>query len=84
MNVFRIVPFQLCADVTGMKIGTVTEGFPNTNVSLMVMEAAHKLSEKGATLEEVSIPMHSDGQCVRNCFRVCLIPESSNIHIFMF
>ena len=51
-----------------MKIGILQEGFGLKNseadVDNMVREAAGQLGSKcGAVVEEVSIPMHSDGNC---------------------
>ena len=51
-----------------MKIGILQEGFGLKNseadVDKMVREAAGQLGTKcGAVVEEVSIPMHSDGNC---------------------
>ena len=51
-----------------MKIGILKEGFGLKNseadVDKMVREAAEQLGSKcGAVVEEVSIPMHSDGNC---------------------
>ena len=51
-----------------MKIGILQEGFGLRNseadVDKMVREAAGQLGTKcGAIVEEVSIPMHSDGNC---------------------
>ena len=51
-----------------MKIGILQEGFGLRNseadVDKMVREAAGQLGTKcGAIVEEVSIPMHCDGNC---------------------
>jgi len=51
-----------------MKIGILKEGFGLENseedVDKVVKEAVKQLgSECGAVVEEVSIPMHSDGNC---------------------
>lgn len=51
-----------------MKIGILKEGFGLKNseadVDKMVREAAEQLGSKcGAVVEEVSIPMHYDGNC---------------------
>ncbi len=45
-----------------MKIGILKEGFAECDpeVEQIVRDAAAKLSQKGATLEEVSVPIHSD------------------------
>ena len=54
--------------VAGMRIGVVSEGFGHDNsepdVDAKVREAADRLRGLGATVEEVSIPMHSDGLAI--------------------
>ena len=54
--------------VAGMRIGVVTEGFNNDNsepdVDQKVRDAANRLRSLGATVEDVSIPMHRDGQAI--------------------
>ncbi|XP_078377396.1 amidase-like isoform X2 [Oculina patagonica] len=57
---------QLTGKIDGLKIGILKEGFGLKNseadVDKMVREAAGLLGTKcGAVVEEVSIPMHSDG-----------------------
>ena len=51
--------------VAGMRIGVLTEGFQHaeceSDVSQKVRQAAERLRGLGATVEEVSIPMHLDG-----------------------
>ena len=59
---------QLTGKIENMKIGILKEGFGLENseedVDKVVKEAAEQLgSECGAVVEEVSIPMHSDGNC---------------------
>ena len=59
---------QLTGKIDNMKIGILQEGFGLKNseadVDKMVREAAGQLVTKcGAVVEEVSIPMHSDGNC---------------------
>lgn len=56
--------FQLTGDLTGMKIALLKEGFENCEpeVESLVRDAAGKLSQKGAIVEEVSIPMHKDSK----------------------
>ena len=59
---------QLTGKIENMKIGILQEGFGLKNsevdVDKMVREAAGQLSTKcGAIVEEVSIPMHRDGNC---------------------
>lgn len=66
-----MVPFfvyQLTGKIENVKIGILKEGFSLKNseadVDKMVREAAEQLgSKRGAVVEEVSIPMHSDGNC---------------------
>lgn len=54
--------------ISGMRIGMVREGFGLLNsdpeVDAKVRLAADKLARLGATVEEVSIPMHSDGTAI--------------------
>jgi amidase len=54
--------------VAGMRIGVVTEGFNHENsepdVDQKVREAAKRLRDLGATVEDVSIPMHRDGPAI--------------------
>ena len=57
---------QLTGKIENMKIGILNEGFGLKNsepdVDKMVKEAAGQLgSQCGAVVEEVSIPMHLDG-----------------------
>ena len=55
---------QLTKDIKGIKVGLVKEGFvgKDPEVDSMVRDAAQKLTEAGAIVEEVSIPMHKDGK----------------------
>jgi len=54
--------------VSGLRIGVVTEGFARPNseadVDACVKRAADKLSQLGAEVEPVSIPMHLDGPAI--------------------
>jgi Asp-tRNA(Asn)/Glu-tRNA(Gln) amidotransferase A subunit family amidase len=65
---------QLTGDARGLRIGIVTEGFgwPNSEPDSdgMVREAAQRLSRAGATVSEVSIPLHRDGVHVWNAIAV--------------
>ena len=59
--------YQLTGKIENLKIGILKEGFgleiSEPDVDKMVKEAAGQLSRKcGAVVEEVSIPMHSDGK----------------------
>ena len=55
-------------DIKGMKIGVLTESFGHANseadVDDCVRAAAARLESLGATLKEVSIPMHLDAQAI--------------------
>ncbi|MFK7966920.1 MAG: amidase [Burkholderiaceae bacterium] len=54
--------------VAGMRIGVVTEGFGWDNsepdVDASVRAAADRFRQMGATVDEVSIPMHRDGSAI--------------------
>ncbi len=54
--------------VAGLRIGVVNEGFgrpeSETDVDQKVREAAERLRALGATVENVSIPMHLDGPAI--------------------
>ena len=54
--------------VAGLRIGVVTEGFGHAvsenDVDQKVRQAAERLRTLGATVEEVSIPMHLDGPAI--------------------
>lgn len=54
--------------VTGLRIGVVTEGFglpvSENDVDQKVRQAAERLRSLGATVEDVSIPMHLDGPAI--------------------
>jgi amidase len=54
--------------VAGLRIGVVTESFGHpvseTDVDQKVRQAAERLRALGATVEEVSIPMHLDGPAI--------------------
>jgi amidase len=65
---------RLTGDARGLRIGIVNEGFgwPNSepDVDDMVRQAAQRLSRAGATVSEVSIPLHRDGVHVWNAIAV--------------
>ena len=46
-----------------MKIGILKEGFEKCEVDVetMVKDAANSLKQKGAIVEEISVPMHATG-----------------------
>ena len=54
--------------VAGLRIGVLTEGFQHAScepdVSQKVRQAADRLRGLGATVEEISIPMHLDGLAI--------------------
>ena len=54
--------------VAGLRIGVVTEGFgfavSENDVDQKVRQSAERLRSLGATVEEVSIPMHLDGPAI--------------------
>ena len=54
---------KLTADMKGKRVGVVKEGFEKCeeDVINIVKAAASSLTKAGAIVEEVSIPLHSDG-----------------------
>lgn len=58
----------LDAGVEGLKIGVVREGFGHADseddVDTPVRAAAQRLAELGATVSEISVPMHLDGMAI--------------------
>jgi amidase len=64
----------LTGDASGLRIGVVSEGFgwPNSesDVDAMVRQGAQRLSRAGATVSEVSIPLHRDGVHIWNAIAV--------------
>jgi len=65
---------KLPGDVRGLRIGFVPEGFgwPNSepDVDKMVLDAAQRLTRAGATVTEVSVPLHRDGIHIWNAIAV--------------
>lgn len=64
----KVKPFReaLKGHAEGLRIGILKEGFgwegiSEEDVDTMVKEAAYSLTSSGATVEEVSIPLHRDG-----------------------
>ena len=58
-------------DISSLRIGVLQEGFgfpdSDPDVDRLVREAADRLAkETGATLEQVSVPMHMDGEDLRD------------------
>ncbi|HIF09391.1 MAG TPA: amidase [Sneathiellales bacterium] len=58
----------LTGDAKGLRIGVVKEGFgtpvSEADVDNMVREAAYRLVDAGATVEDVSIPLHVNGASI--------------------
>ena len=52
--------------MTGKRVGIVTEGFNfpdmEEDVAMAVRTAALRFKDAGVTVEEVSVPIHSDGR----------------------
>src|SRR6266403_4294585 len=65
---------QLTGHARGLRVGIVKEGFgwPNSepDVDAMVREAAQRLTGAGATVSELSIPLHRDGIHIWNAIAV--------------
>ncbi|XP_071853897.1 amidase-like isoform X2 [Apostichopus japonicus] len=61
-------------NLNGMKIGLLKEGFglpqADPRVDQMEKDTVTKLTEAGATVEEMSIPIHAKGPSIWNCFGV--------------
>jgi amidase len=59
---------QLQPSVTGMKIGVLVEGFEHRlvddEVKATVMSAAQSFKKLGATVQEVSLPLHLEGPAI--------------------
>ncbi|KAL3857306.1 hypothetical protein ACJMK2_011987 [Sinanodonta woodiana] len=57
---------QLKTEMAGKKIALITEGFAccERDVQDVVRETALKLTTKGAVVEEISIPLHKDGNAI--------------------
>lgn len=57
----------------GKKVGIVTEGFEkcDEDVTNVVMAAANSLAKVGAQVEEVSIPLHREGNMYNAFFKNC-------------
>jgi amidase len=65
---------KLTGDARDLRIGIVQEGFgwPNSerDVDRMVQDAAQRLTRAGATLSEISVPLHRDGVHIWNAIAV--------------
>lgn len=64
----------------GRKVGIVKEGFEkcDEDIANIVMRAANSLTEVGAIVEEISIPLHSEGNKLVDIFMAfhCCYSES--------
>lgn len=65
----------LTADVSGLRIGVVTEGFgwegaSEKDVDQLVREAAQRFGKLGGRVTQLSIPMHRDGVHIWNAIAV--------------
>ncbi|MBI4609643.1 MAG: amidase [Candidatus Rokubacteria bacterium] len=65
----------LTGDARGLRIGIVREGFgwpgaSEPDVDKMVRDAAQRLTRAGATVEEISVPLHRDGIHIWNAIAV--------------
>ena len=67
---------QLTGEIKDLRVGLVKEGFDisEKDVNDLVRKSAERLSEKGAVVEDVSIPWHLDGNLE------CKIKLKSNIN----
>lgn len=58
----------LTGEANGLKVGILKEGFglasSEPDVDQVVQDAAHRLEKLGASVSEISIPMHSDGLAI--------------------
>jgi amidase len=65
---------RLTGDARGLKVGIVKEGFgwpeSEPDVDATVRQAAQRLSRAGATVSELSIPLHRDGIHIWNAIAV--------------
>lgn len=65
---------MLTGDARGLRLGVVREGFgwPNSepDVDKMVRDAAQRLTRAGASVSEVSVPLHQDGIHIWNAIAV--------------
>jgi amidase len=65
---------RLTGDASGLRIGIVSEGFgwPNSepDVDSLVRQGAQRLSRAGATVSDISIPLHRDGVHIWNAIAV--------------
>ncbi|CAH3021058.1 unnamed protein product, partial [Porites evermanni] len=65
---------SLTGNISGLRIGLLKEGFNMSDADMkimtMVKEAADRLSSLGATVGQVSVPIHFDG--IRVCDALCM------------
>ena len=82
----QYVFYQLTGKIENLKIGILKEGFglniSEPDVDEMVKKAAGQLSSKyGTVIEEVSIPMHSDGKWYVNNFTLEISLSYNNDYV---
>ena len=68
-STYGILIFKLTKKLDGMKVGLLKEGFigKQQEVDNMVRSAIYLLKDAGATVEEVSVPLHHVGKFYDNC-----------------
>lgn len=64
LNLIYSPSFQLSEDLSGMKIGLLQEGFSicERDVIDVVRASGQSLTKAGATVEDVSVPLHKYGR----------------------
>lgn len=77
MSFYNSTVLQLTGEISHLRLGLLKEGFSRPqsepDVDEMVRKGAQRLaSEKGASLEDVSVPMHLD--CKFYCFALSHAP----------
>ncbi len=60
--------FQLTNGIDGLKVAMLKEGFEGCqpDVAQLTREAALGLADRGATVAEVSLPLHNEGKNVQS------------------
>lgn len=63
--IMYVMIFQLTGQLEGVRVGIVKEGFIDSecDVAAMVDSRARSLTQFGATVHDVSIPLHLKGIC---------------------
>ena len=81
MDYNESILLQLTADLGSVRVGVVSEGFQSCEpeVEAAVRAAAKSLEEAGATVSEVSIPMHLNGGRY-TCSFVMFSPGNASTH----